>query len=100
MAAVSMAVVVAGFMVAADLSAAAVENFTVAAPLAARGLLVEKVFAELAGLRAAGISDRLEIVGRIFTLQSTMANGIRLATPVVPHVPAQSAIPEAWRTQV
>jgi hypothetical protein len=71
-------------MVVADLMA--VENFVVAASMAARGRLAEEVTTKAAGLKLAAISARPEIGRRTFVPQSTMASGIRSATPVVPHV--------------
>jgi len=70
--------------VAADLMA--VENLVAAATEAARDLLVEEVTPTAAGLKLAAILARPEIGRRTFVPQSTMASGIRSATPVVPHV--------------
>jgi len=78
-----MAAAVASMGVA-DLMAA--EDIVVAAPMAARGLLAEEVTPKAAGLKLAAIPARWEIVRRIIVPQSTTANGIRSATPVVPRV--------------
>jgi len=80
----SMAEEAVASMVAADLMV--VEDFVVAASVAARGLLAEEVATQGAGLKLAAIPARWEIVRRIIVPQSTTANGIRSATPVVPRV--------------
>ena len=98
--------VAAGLMAVADIVAAdlmAVGDIVVAG-MAARGLMVaEEVAPQAAGLKRAAIPVRPEIGHRrIIVPQSTMASGIRSATPVVPLVPrvwAKDAIPEARRTQ-
>jgi hypothetical protein len=71
-------------VVAADLMA--VESLVVAATEAARDLMVAEEVATQVGLELAAISARPEIGRRTFVPQSTMASGIRSATPVVPHV--------------
>lgn len=48
-------------------------------------------------MNPAAISARSEIIRRIFIPRSVMGNGIRSATPVVPGVSAEDAIPETWR---
>src|SRR5271157_721299 len=107
--------------VVADL--VAVGSFVVAASEAARDLLAEEVTPTGAGPKRAATSARREIVRRIFLPPSTMASGIRSATPAVPRerargtprvpvqvlprvpvpgvarVPVKDAIPEARRTQ-
>jgi len=105
-AAVFTAVVAEASMVVADLMAAAIAGFG-AASMAARGHLEEEVATKAEGWDPATVQSRREIGRqdgrqngrRIFVPQSTMANGIRLATRVVPRAPAQGAIPEAPRTQ-
>jgi len=91
-------VVVAGFMeaeavvsmVVADMAAdiAVVEDI-VAAGMAAHGLMVAgEVATQAAGLKLAAIPVRPQIGRRqAFLAQSTMASGIRSATPVVRLVP-------------
>jgi len=103
-AAVAVAVTMAAeetSVVAADLMAA--ENIVVAAPRAARGLMAEEVTTKVAGMGLAAIMVRLKIGRRqAFLAQSTMASGIRSATPVVrlvPRVWVKDAIPEARRTR-
>ena len=86
------------FIAAADLMAVSIAGF-VAASMAACGLLAEEVTTKAAGWELAAVQARREVGRRIFMPQSTMASGIRSATPVVPRVPAQDAIPEAWPTQ-
>lgn len=83
--------------VVADL--VAVGSLVVAASEAARGPLAEEVTTKAAGLKLAAIPARPEIIRRMFVPQSTMASGIRSATPVLPRVPVRDAIPEARRTQ-
>jgi len=84
--------VAAGLMaVAATMAAglmAAVEDIA-GAGMAARGLMVaEEVALQAVGLKRAAIPVRPEIGRRrTFVPQSTMASGIRSATPVVPLVP-------------
>lgn len=75
----------ADIMAAGDLVAAEV---IVAAGMAARGLMVaEEVATPAAGLKLAAVRVCPEIGRRrTFALQSTMANGIRSATPVVQPV--------------
>jgi len=85
-------------MVAADLMAVAIAEF-VAASMAARGLWAEEVATKAAGWELAALRARREVGRRMFVPQSTMASGIRSATPVVPRLPAQGAIPEARPTQ-
>ena len=77
--------VAADIMVVEDLVAAEV---IVAAGMAARGLMVaEEVATPAAGLKLAAVRVCPEIGRRrTFALQSTMANGIRSATPVVQPV--------------
>jgi hypothetical protein len=86
-------IVAAGLMAAADIAVAAglmaaVEDIAVAG-MAARGLMVaEEVAPQAVGLKRAAIPVRPEIGRRrTFVPQSTMASGIRSATPVVPLVP-------------
>jgi phosphosulfolactate phosphohydrolase-like enzyme len=66
----------------------AVEDIAVAG-MAAHGLMVaEEVAPQAVGLKRAAIPVRPEIGRRrTFVPQSTMASGIRSATPVVPLVP-------------
>lgn len=91
--------VAAGLMAAADIAVVAdimaVEDIVVAR-MAARGLMaaeevapqVEEEIATQEGLKRAAIPVRPEIGRRrTFVPQSTMASGIRSATPVVPPVP-------------
>lgn len=90
-------------MVAADLMAAAIAGFVAAASMAARGLLAEEVATKAEGWEPATVQACREIGRRqngrrIFVPPSTMASGIRSATPVVPRVPARGAIPEARPT--
>jgi len=101
-AAVFIAVVEAS-MVAADLMAAAIAGFVAAASMAARGLLAEEVATKAEGWEPATVQACREIGRRqngrrIFVPPSTMASGIRSATPVVPRVPARGAIPEVRPT--
>jgi hypothetical protein len=75
---------------AADLMAA-IAGFVAAASMAARGLLAEEVTTKAAGWELAAVLARREsglrqIGRRMFVPPSTMANGIRSATPVVPRV--------------
>ena len=93
----------------------AVGSLVVAASEAARDLLAEEVTPTAAGPELAAISVRREIVSRMFLPPSTIASGIRSATPAVPRVrvrvlprvpvrgvprvPVRDAIPEARRTQ-
>lgn len=77
-------------MVAADLMAA-IAGFVVAAWMAARGLLAEEVTTKAAGWELAAVlarqeSGRRQIGRRMFVPPSTMASGIRSATPVVPRI--------------
>jgi hypothetical protein len=72
-------------MVAADLMAA-IAGFVAAASMAARGLLAEEVTTKAAGWELAAVLARQENGRRMFVPPSTMASGIRSATPVVPHV--------------
>jgi hypothetical protein len=77
-------------MVAADLMAA-IAGFVAAASMAARGLSAEEVTTKAAGWELAGVlarqeSGRRQIGRRMFVPPSTMASGIRSATPVVPRV--------------
>ena len=82
-------------MVAADLMAA-IAGFVAAASMAARGLLAEEVTTKAAGWELAAVlarqesgrqeSGRRQIGRRMFVPPSTMASGIRSATPVVPRV--------------
>jgi hypothetical protein len=78
---------------------AALAGFVAAASMAARGLLAEEVATKAAGWELAAVQARREVGRRIFMPQSTMASGIRSATPVVPRLPAQDAIPEARPAQ-
>jgi hypothetical protein len=72
-------------IVAADLMAV---GDIVVAGMAARGLMVAEEVAPQAGLKRAAIPVRPEIGHRrIIVPQSTMASGIRSATPVVQLVP-------------
>jgi hypothetical protein len=86
--------VAAGLTAAADIAVVdmadlmAVEDTVVAA----RGLMAEEVTTKAAGLKLAAVParpelGRQEISRRIIIPQSTMASGIRSATPVVPLVP-------------
>jgi hypothetical protein len=93
----------AASMVAADFMAVVIEGFVAAASMAARVLLAEEVTTKAAGWEPAAVRARREtgpreIAHRMFAPQSTMASGIRSATPVLPRVPAQGAIPEARPT--
>lgn len=77
-------------MVAADLMAA-IAGFVAAASMAARGLLAEEVTTKAAGWELGAVlarqeSGRRQIGRRMFVPPSTMASGIRSATPVVPRV--------------
>ena len=72
-------------MVAADLMAA-IAGFVVAASMAARGLLAEEVTTQAAGWELAAVLARQESGRRMLVPPSTMASGIRSATPVVPRV--------------
>jgi hypothetical protein len=112
--AVSVLVVVAAFavMVVFQVAASAV---VVVSPVAAfavdrRWVAVEWAAVHLAGsahrevwrdeaadFKAAAILARSEIVRRIFILQSTMASGIRSATPAALRVSAEAAISETRR---
>jgi hypothetical protein len=84
------------FMAAAEASIvadlmAAIAGFVVAASMAARGLLAEEVTTQAAGWELAAVlarqeSGRRQIGRRMFVPPSTMASGIRSATPVVPRV--------------
>ena len=84
------------FMEAAEASMvadlmAAIAGFVVAASMAARGLLAEEVTTKAAGWELAAVlarqeSGRRQIGRRMFVPPSTMASGIRSATPVVPRV--------------
>lgn len=84
------------FMEAAEASMvadlmAAIAGFVVAASMAARGLLAEEVTTQAAGWELAAVlarqeSGRRQIGRRMFVPPSTMASGIRSATPVVPRV--------------
>src|SRR5260370_12186541 len=89
--------------VAADLMEG-IAGFVAAASVAERGLLAEEVTTKAAGWELAIVlarqeSGRRQIGRRMFVPPSTMASGIRSATPVVPRVRAKGAIPEDWRTQ-
>ncbi|MGD1214926.1 MAG: hypothetical protein ABR861_08055 [Terriglobales bacterium] len=92
-------------MVAADLIAASgllAEGVTTKAAafvVDQRRVVTERAAVRTAGLKLAAIPVRSEIIRRMFVPQSTMASGIRSATPVVPRVPVKDAIPEAWGTQ-
>jgi len=83
---VAVTVVAVAVTMAADLMAV---GDIVVAGMAARGLMVaEEVSPQPAGLKRAAIPVRPEIGRRqTFAPQSTMASGIRSATPVVPLVP-------------
>lgn len=101
MAAEAVASMVAAGLMAADIAVVAdimavVEDIVVA-DMAARGLMVaeevapqvaEEIATQAVGLKRAAIPVRPEIGRRrTFVPQSTMASGIRSATPVVPLVP-------------
>ncbi|HLM80803.1 MAG TPA: hypothetical protein VK302_09225 [Terriglobales bacterium] len=95
MAAEAVASMVAAGLMAADIAVVAdimaVEDIVVA-DMAARGLMVAEEVAPQACLKRAAIParperGRQEISRRIIIPQSTMASGIRSATPVVPLVP-------------
>jgi hypothetical protein len=72
-------------MVAADLMAA-IAGFVAAASMAARGLLAEEVTTKAAGWELGAVLARRQIGRRMFVPPSTMASGIRSATPVIPRV--------------
>jgi hypothetical protein len=77
-------------MVAADLMAA-IAGFMAAASMAARGLLAEEVTTKAAGWELSAVlarqeSGRRQIGRRMFVPPSTMASGIRSATPAIPRV--------------
>jgi len=77
-------------MVAADLMAA-IAGFVAAASMAARGLLAEEVTTKAAGWELSAVlarqeSGRRQIGRRMFVPPSTMASGIRSATPAIPRV--------------
>jgi hypothetical protein len=76
----------ASMAVVADRIAAVVEKHVVAAPPKARDLIAEEVTAEAAGLKLAAIQAHPERSRRIFVPPSTMASGIRSATPGVPRI--------------
>jgi hypothetical protein len=86
------AVVVAAFMVGADIMAAGGllvgEVITKAeAFVVGQGLVqTERAAVRTAGPKGAAVLARAEVVLRIFVRQSTMASGIRSAVPVVPRV--------------
>jgi len=54
--------------------------------MAARGLLAEEAVTTAAHLKLAAISAHPKIVRRMFVPQSTMASGIRSATPALPRI--------------
>jgi len=80
-------------MVAADLIAASgllAEGVTTKAAafvVDQRRVVTERAAVRTAGLKLAAIPVRSEIIRRMFVPQSTMASGIRSATPVVRLVP-------------
>jgi len=85
----SMAVV-DSVAVVADL--VAVGSFVAAASEAARDLLAEEVTPGAEGPKPAAISDRWEIVRRIFLPPSAMAGGIRSAPPAEPPVQHRASL--------